>query len=78
MLNHLEYVVERVGLEHVAIGSDYDGWLPTILSDHRDCRDIHRVSDGLRGRGYSEQDILAISGENAERVFNHVWAIRGG
>lgn len=78
MLNHLEYVVERVGIEHVAIGSDYDGWLPSILSDHRDCRDIHRVSDGLRARGYSEQDILAISGENAERVFKKVWAMRGG
>lgn len=76
MLNHLDYVVQRVGVEHVALGSDYDGWLPSILSDHRDCRDIHRVTDGLRARGYSEEDILAISGRNAERAFGQVWALR--
>ncbi|MBA2661286.1 MAG: membrane dipeptidase [Bradymonadaceae bacterium] len=76
LLNHLEHVVERVGVDFVAIGSDYDGWLPSILSDHRDCRDINRIPDGLRKRGYGEADILKICGENAERVFRGVWALR--
>jgi membrane dipeptidase len=72
MLDHLDYIVERVGVEHVGLGSDYDGWLPTILSDHRDCRDIEKVFVGLRARGYSEEDVLKIAGGNARRVIEQV------
>ena len=68
-LDHLEYMAERAGVDHVAIGSDYDGWLPTILSDHRDCRDIVRLSEGLRRRGWSEENIRKVKRENALRVF---------
>lgn len=68
-LDHLEYIAERVGVDHVGIGSDYDGWLPAILSDHRDCRDISRVSDGLRRRGWSEENIAKVAQGNALRVF---------
>jgi membrane dipeptidase len=72
MLDHLDYVVDRVGVDYVGLGSDYDGWLPTILSDHRDCRDIVRVFDGLRTRGYSEEDVAKIAGGNARRVIERV------
>src|SRR5690606_30660940 len=76
LLDHLDYIVGRVGVEHVALGSDYDGWLPSILSDHRDCRDIHRVLEGLERRGYSADDIAGISGQNALRAFARVAAAR--
>lgn len=72
MLDHLDYIVERVGVDHVGLGSDYDGWLPSILSDHRDCRDIKKVFEGLRARGYSEEDVLKIAGGNARRVIEQV------
>ncbi len=71
-LEHLDYIVQRVGIDHVALGSDYDGWLPTILSDHRDCRDMIRVTDGLRQRGYSAEAIEKITRTNALRVFREV------
>lgn len=73
-LDHLEYIAERVGVEHVAIGSDYDGWLPTILSDHRDCRDIVRIAEGLRRRGWREGDLQKVKSENALRVLQEVEA----
>ena len=76
-LDHLEYVVRRVGVEHVALGSDYDGWLPTILSDHRDCRDILRLVDGLVERGYSLEEVEMIKGGNALRVFKAVASFGG-
>ena len=47
VVDHIEYIIDRVGMRHVALGSDYDGWLPTIPSDHRDCRDIVKVTDEL-------------------------------
>ena len=71
-LDHLHYVADRVGVDHVALGSDYDGWLPTILSDHRDCRDIHRVIEGLEGRGFTSDDVEKIVAGNALRVFREV------
>lgn len=71
-LDHLDYIVERVGLEHVALGSDYDGWLPTILREHRDCRDISYVVQGLRQRGYDEEAVKKITGGNARRVFEEI------
>lgn len=71
-LDHIEYIIERVGLDHVALGSDYDGWLPTILSDHRDCRDIIRLTQGLRQRGYNDQQVHKISSGNVLRVMSDV------
>ncbi|RAL24879.1 hypothetical protein DL240_01330 [Lujinxingia litoralis] len=71
-LDHLDYFVERVGVEHVALGSDYDGWLPAILADHRDCRDVGKMVEGMRQRGYSAADIEKITEGNAQRVFSEV------
>lgn len=76
-LRHLDHAVKRVGVDHVAIGSDYDGWLPTILSDHRDCRDVSRVILGLQERGYSAEEIEKIAWKNALRVFEGVEAAAG-
>lgn len=73
-LDHFEYVIDRVGVEHVALGSDYDGWLPTILSDHRDCGDMPRIAEGLRRRGYSEDEVDGIVTDNVMRVFGDVEA----
>ncbi len=68
VVDHIEYVIDRVGLRHVAIGSDYDGWLPTIMSDHRDCRDIHLVCEELARRGHADEDIGRIMAGNALEV----------
>lgn len=68
VVDHLEYLIDRVGVRHVAIGSDYDGWLPTIPSDHRDCRDMHRVSDELLRRGHKKEDVARIMAGNALEV----------
>ena len=70
VVDHIEYVIERVGVQHVAIGSDYDGWLPTIPSDHRDCRDIKRVSDELFLRGYPEDAVERVMHRNALEVLS--------
>jgi membrane dipeptidase len=70
VVDHIEYIIDRVGLRHVAIGSDYDGWLPTIPSDHRDCRDIGRVSDELIGRGHTQKDVARIMSGNAFEVLS--------
>lgn len=68
VVDHIEYVVDRVGPRHIALGSDYDGWLPAIPSDMRDCRDIGVVADLLRSRGHGEELIERIYFRNAEEL----------
>lgn len=70
--DHLVHVIERVGAEHAAIGSDYDGFPPTILSDHRDCRDVVKVTEALRRRGLGDADLELVLGGNARRLFEAV------
>lgn len=67
IVDHIDYLVDRVGIRHVAIGSDYDGWIP-IPVDQRDCRDIVRVRDVMRERGYTDEQIRRVFGDNAARL----------
>lgn len=64
VLDHIDYLIRRIGAKHVAIGSDYDGWIP-IPTDMRDCRDIVLIQNGLKARGHDEDTIRRIMGENA-------------
>ncbi len=71
--DHIEHLAARVGVAHVAIGTDFDGWIGSIPSDQRDCRDLFRVVVELQRRGWSEPDLCALLSGNAERVFAAAW-----
>lgn len=73
--DHIDYVVRRVGPRHVCYGSDYDGWVP-LPRDQRDVRDSVKVTHALLERGYSEEDVLLILRDNAQRVLEEAWAAR--
>ncbi len=66
--DHIDHIVQRVGARHVCTGTDYDGWLPRICRDHRDCRDYVKVTAELLRRGYTHDDLAAILRHNLERV----------
>ena len=70
ILDHVDYIAQRVGIDHVAIGTDFDGWMASIPNDMRDCRDLGVVTSGLTQRGYSEAQIEAICWGNALRVLS--------
>lgn len=70
--NHIDHVVELVGVNHVGFGSDFDGVgdsLPTGLKDVADYPNLIYV---LLKRGYSEEDIEKICYKNVFRVWNKV------
>jgi membrane dipeptidase len=70
--DHIDHVVELVGVDHVGIGSDFDGVgdsLPTGLKDVSYYPNLIRV---LLERGYSEEDVAKIAGENLMRVWTEV------
>lgn len=70
--NHIDHVVKLVGINHVGLGSDYDGVgdsLPTGLKDVSQYPNLIYV---LLKRGYREDDIEKICFSNVFRVWNKV------
>ena len=68
LLDHLVYIVNLIGVNHVGLGSDYDGVnsLPQQLDD---VTAMPLITKELLKRGYSKKDIRKILGENFLRIF---------
>lgn len=66
LVDHIDHIVKLIGIDHVGIGTDFDGGGGVI-----DCNDViefPRITEELLRRGYSESDIRKIWGVNAMRV----------
>jgi microsomal dipeptidase-like Zn-dependent dipeptidase len=61
----MRYVADLVGVEHVALGSDFDGAVTTVV----DSSGLVMLTEALLQEGFSEAEIAAIMGGNALRVF---------
>jgi membrane dipeptidase len=68
--DHIDHIVKLIGVDHVGIGSDFDGGGGLIGID--DVAEMPNLTKELLKRGYSEQDIQKIWGGNLMRVFNEV------
>lgn len=65
VVNHIEYISNLVGINHVCLGSDFDGTDKKYLPDKlKGVRDIDKLEDCLTNRGFSEIEIEKIMGEN--------------
>lgn len=72
---HIDYIVNRVGIDHVAFGSDFDGAdMPADLSD---VRGLPKLLDTLRNSGYDESNLEKIAYKNWLRVIRATWK-KGG
>lgn len=65
--DHIDHVVEIAGIDHVGIGSDFDG-IEVTPEGMEDISMLPRLFDELRGRGYSDSDLAKIAGENFFRI----------
>ncbi|RLA35022.1 MAG: membrane dipeptidase [Gammaproteobacteria bacterium] len=74
-LDHFDHVVNLTSVDHVGIGSDYDGIGDTLPIDLKDVSSYPALVEGLLGRGYSESDIKKILGGNLLRVWREVEAV---
>lgn len=72
-VDHIDHVVRLVGINHVGIGSDFDGG--GGLSGCSDVSEFPAITRELLARGYSEKDIRKIWGGNFFRVFRKVESI---
>jgi len=71
LADNFDHVIELVGDDFVALGSDYDG-IPYTCTRIEDLSKIRRIADYLRSRGYSDGRIEKICGLNAKRVIEAV------
>lgn len=72
VLDHIDHVVALAGIDHVGIGSDFDGVGDSLPIGLKDVSAYPNLIKGLLDRGYSEADTRKILGENLLRVWQAV------
>ncbi len=71
IVQHVDYVVEKIGIEHVAFGSDFDG--ATMPKSLGDVSGFPKLMSALEESGYSNQELKQIAHENWLRVLRESW-----
>lgn len=72
VVEHIDYVVKLIGVEHVGLGSDFDGVGDSLPKELKSVADYPNIVYHLLKRGYSESDIRKILGGNVLRVWKAV------
>ena len=70
--NHIDHVVALAGIDHVGLGSDYDGVGDSLPTGLKDVSQYPNLIRELLERGYSEEDIAKICYKNVWRVWKAV------
>ena len=71
MIDHVDHIVNLVGIDHVALGSDYDG--ARMPADLYDAAQTPKLIQALRDRGYDDDAIQKFGRDNWLRVLKNVW-----
>lgn len=69
IVDHIDYIKNIAGIDHVGIGSDYDG-VPFLPAGMNGMEDLVLVTYEMLRRGYSETDVKKVLGENFLRAFS--------
>ncbi len=70
LVDHIDYAVKLIGIDHVGIASDFDGG--GGITGWADAAETGNVTAELRARGYSNDDIAKIWSGNLLRVWREV------
>ena len=71
VIDHLGYLVERMGEDHVALGSDFDGAVMPLPI--RDASHLPNLIQSLRTHGFNDATLRKIAFDNWMRVFRQTW-----
>ena len=74
IVDHIDHIVRLVGIDHVGIGSDFDG-VQAVPADLKSVSDLPNLTAELLRRGYSESDVDKILGGNMLRVMEEVQTV---
>lgn len=73
MVRHVDYMVEKVGIDHVALGSDFDGTL--ISGKIGDVTGLPRLMAALREAGYDDEALAKLGHRNWIAVLERTWGV---
>lgn len=68
LIDHIDYIAKLVGVDHVGLGSDFDG-VESLPQEMDDATFLPNITRELLGRGYTEKEVRKILGENVLRVY---------
>jgi membrane dipeptidase len=71
MVRHIDYMVERMGIDCVALGSDFDG--ATVPQEIADAAGNQKLVAALKYAGYASDDLAKLCRENWLRVLSKTW-----
>ncbi len=74
VVNHIDHLVKHCGVDHVGIGSDYDG-VPRLPEQLESVATYPRITQLLLDRGYDRESIHKILGGNVMRVLRRAEAV---
>jgi membrane dipeptidase len=67
----VEYIAEKIGVEHVGLGSDFDG--TQVPQDMADASGLPKLMDALKERGFKGAALEKIAHGNWLRVLKETW-----
>ena len=71
IVRHIDYLAERMGIDHVAFGSDFDG--AVVPAELGGAAGLPKLVDALRAAGYDDAGVAKITHENWLRVLRATW-----
>jgi membrane dipeptidase len=71
IVRHVDYLAERMGIEHVAFGSDFDG--AVVPQELGGVAGLPKLVDALRDAGYDDDAVAKLTYENWLRVLRATW-----
>ncbi|UOR10766.1 dipeptidase [Halobacillus amylolyticus] len=71
IVKHIDYIASRIGIEHVVLGSDFDG--TTLPDELGDVTGVPKVLELLKNHGFSDKDLCKLTYENWLRVLKNTW-----
>ncbi len=77
VVDHIEHVIEVAGIDHVGLGSDFDG-IGTVPEQLEDVSTYPRITQVLLDRGYTAEQIRKVLGGNALRVLKRAEEVAAG
>jgi membrane dipeptidase len=78
VVDHIEHIIEVAGIDHVGLGSDYDG-ITSVPEQLEDVSKYPVITQELLNRGYTKEQIIKVLGGNLLRAFRKMEDVaRGG
>lgn len=70
VVQHIKHIVDLIGIDHVAIGTDFDGFDKNLSPRNiKKVNDIYKILEELRKENFSEEEIQKISSGNVLNMF---------